>query len=71
MTSSEYNFQYLLDISKSDDLNHELNKIMSRLDKEITGKEQNANSYLFHLVPILYYMTIATGIVVMAYKIIQ
>ena len=70
MTLSEYNFQYLLDIFHAENKNYELSKIMNAVDKEITGKTASNNSYLFHLVPIMYCSAIATGLSVYIYKLL-
>lgn len=69
MTTSEYNFQYLLDICHSDNSNYELNKIMTTVDREITGTQASAHSYLFHLVPILYSIALTSGLGIWIYKI--
>lgn len=65
MALTEYNFQYLLDISHTDDKNYELNKIMNKIDQELSGKL--SNKYLFHLIPIVFSITIVSGISVYTY----
>lgn len=71
MTTSEYNFQYLLDISKSDENNHELNRIITAVDTQVSGSQATEYSYLFHLVPILYSVAITSGLCVWTYKIME
>ena len=65
---TDYNFQYLKDISHSDCNNYELNKIINAIDANITGK---TNSFLFHLVPICYSLIFVGGFITFGYKMIM
>jgi len=61
---TEYNFQYLLDLCHYDDRIYEYNKIMNKVDENIS----NTNTPLiFHLVPIMYSITFFTGLSVFIY----
>jgi hypothetical protein len=60
---TQYNFQYLLDVNNSD--SYERNKIIDKVDEAITDYK---SPLVFHLVPILYSMTIASGMGVFIYS---
>ncbi len=66
----EYNFEYLVDLAKSDEHNHELSKIINTVDKNVTNSSKDS-VLLFHIVPILYTITIISGFTILLYKIIM
>lgn len=60
----EYNFQYLLNLHKEPELSYELRRIVNAVDKNLSDYKPN---YLFHLVPILYSIVIASGLGIFVY----
>lgn len=66
-----YNMNYLLDLQHSDTKNYELNQVMNAIDKECQVESLNSASViLFHLVCILYSLSVFGGLSVFIYKII-
>lgn len=66
-----YNMDYLLDLQHSDSKNYELNQVINAIDKECQVESLNSTSvFLFHLVCILYSLSIFGGLSVFIYKII-
>ena len=66
-----YNMEYLLDLQKSDTKNYELNQVINAIDKECQSEPNNYTSeILFHLMAILYSLSIFGGLSVFIYKII-
>ncbi len=63
---TEYNFQYLLDLCHFDDKMFEYNKIMNKVDENISNTK---TPLVFHLVPVMYSMTLFTGLSVFIYTI--
>ena len=66
----EYNFEYLMGLTKSDEKTHELNKIINAVDKHVTDSSKDS-ILLFHIVPILYSITLFSGLSILVYKIIM
>ena len=62
-----YNFQYLLDLKDQEDNTYELDRIIHAVDTRITDAKP---SMLFHIVPILYSIAIATGTAVYVYALL-
>jgi hypothetical protein len=60
---SEYNFQYLLDVRNAK--SYESNKIINKVDEAVSNYK---TPLVFHLVPILYSITIASGLGVFIYN---
>jgi hypothetical protein len=66
-----YNMDYLLDLQHSDTKNYELNQVINAIDKECHVESLNSGSViLFHLVCILYSLSVFGGLSVFIYKII-
>jgi hypothetical protein len=64
---SEYNLQYLFDLCHNDDKRYEYEKVMNKIDDNISNTK---TPIVFHLVPILYSMTFLIGMSVFGYKVI-
>lgn len=69
MANVEYNFKYIKDLcdNSRDKNSYEMSKLIESIDDKVTDRECKR---LFHIVPILYSVTIVCGSCVFLYKIL-
>jgi len=70
--NSHYNIQFLTDLFEDvDDNSYEKLKIIDEIDSNISQISQKKSSIVFHLVPIVYSLTVITGFTIFLYKIMM
>ena len=67
--NSHYNIQFLKDLyDDTDDNSYEKRRIIDEIDSNISPKKP---SFIFHLVPLVYSLTLTTGFTIFLYKIMM
>lgn len=62
MDEKNYNFEYLINISKKDNNSYELLKIINSIDEKISDSKYNI---IYHILPIMVYISLISGLIVM------
>jgi hypothetical protein len=70
--NSHYNMQFLTDLyDDADNNSYEKLKIIDEIDSNISQISGKTSTFLFHLVPVIYSLTVTTGFTIFLYKIMM